>query len=158
MGRVQLVKSVIHGMLAYSFHIYVWPISVIKQVDGWIRNFIWSGNIQKRKYVTVAWKKVYASISEGGLGIRSIRSINEASMLKLSWDLISSSEQWAKFPKARFLKNLQPISYNVKSSIWLALRNWYSKVLDNISWLIGDGKSVNFWNDRWLTDPLVDIL
>ena len=25
MGRVQLVKSIIHGMLVYSFHIYMWP-------------------------------------------------------------------------------------------------------------------------------------
>jgi len=25
MGRVQLVKSIIHGMLVYSFHVYLWP-------------------------------------------------------------------------------------------------------------------------------------
>lgn len=54
MGRLQLVNSVIQGMLAYSFHIYVWPVSLIMQLDGWIRNFIWSGDIHKRKYVTVA--------------------------------------------------------------------------------------------------------
>jgi len=25
MGRVQLVKSIIHGMLVFSFHVYLWP-------------------------------------------------------------------------------------------------------------------------------------
>lgn len=34
MGRVQLVQSVIQGMLAYSFHIYVWPVALLKQLDG----------------------------------------------------------------------------------------------------------------------------
>lgn len=26
MGRVQLIKSIIHGMLVYSFHVYQWPM------------------------------------------------------------------------------------------------------------------------------------
>lgn len=157
LGKVQLVNSVIHDMLAYSFYIYVWPISLIKQVDGWIRNFIWSGDIHKRKYVTVAWKVCFP-ISDGGLDLRRIRSINEASMLKMCWDLISSSEQWAQLLKARFLKNLQPIHYRISSSIWPALRNWYSTVLQNIPWLIGDGKSVKFWTSRWPACTLVDLM
>lgn len=90
MGRVQLVKSIIHGMLVYSFHVYAWPISLLKTLDNWIRNFIWSGDIYERKVVTVAWHKLCAPIEQGGLGIRSLRYINKAAMLKLSWDMISS--------------------------------------------------------------------
>lgn len=48
MGRVELVKSVIQGIASYSFHVYAWPISLLKQVDGWIRNFIWSRDINAR--------------------------------------------------------------------------------------------------------------
>jgi hypothetical protein len=33
MGRVQLVKSIIHGMLVYSFHIYAWPRNFLKKLD-----------------------------------------------------------------------------------------------------------------------------
>ena len=29
MGRVQLVKSIVHGMLVYSFHIYRWPARLL---------------------------------------------------------------------------------------------------------------------------------
>ncbi|KAF1894057.1 hypothetical protein Lal_00003974 [Lupinus albus] len=54
MGRVELVKSVVHSMLAYNFHIYVWPSNLIKSLDGSIRNFIWSGDTKTRKIVTVA--------------------------------------------------------------------------------------------------------
>lgn len=33
MGRLQLVKSVIHGMTSYSFQIYPWPASLLKAID-----------------------------------------------------------------------------------------------------------------------------
>ena len=33
MGRVQLVKSIIHGMLVYSFHVYMWPKRLLRMLD-----------------------------------------------------------------------------------------------------------------------------
>lgn len=75
MERVELVKSVVQGFLIYSFQIYSWPLLLIKQLDQWIRNFIWARNTEVKKVVTVAWHKLCAPINEGGLGIRSIRAI-----------------------------------------------------------------------------------
>jgi mannosylglycoprotein endo-beta-mannosidase len=46
-GRVQLVKSVIQSMLTYSISIYSWPSSLLKDLEKCIRNFIWSGDIEK---------------------------------------------------------------------------------------------------------------
>lgn len=37
--RVQLVKSIIHGMIVYSFHCYAWPKAMLKTIDGWIKKF-----------------------------------------------------------------------------------------------------------------------
>ena len=33
MERVQLVKSIVHGMLVYSFHIYRWPVHLLNMLD-----------------------------------------------------------------------------------------------------------------------------
>ncbi|MCH98054.1 hypothetical protein A2U01_0019053, partial [Trifolium medium] len=52
-----------------------------------------------------------------------IRDINEAVMVKLRWELLSSQNQWA------------PASLEVK---------------DNSRWFVGDGSSINFWFDNWL--------
>jgi hypothetical protein len=82
-GRVQLVKSVVYSMLTYSISIYSWPISLIKELDKCIRNFIWSGDCEIRKLVTVSWFKVCSPIIEGGLGLRSLSTLNEASNLRL---------------------------------------------------------------------------
>jgi hypothetical protein len=53
-GRVQLIKSVIQSMLIYNITLYSWPVSLIKEVEKHFRNFIWSGDIDKRKLVTVS--------------------------------------------------------------------------------------------------------
>jgi len=37
MGRVQLVKSIIHGMLVYSFYVYLWPRRLLRLLDSWIK-------------------------------------------------------------------------------------------------------------------------
>jgi hypothetical protein len=95
-GRVQLVKSVIHSMLIYNISIYSWPVSILKSIELWTRNFVWSGDINKRKLVTVAWKKVCVPYDEGGLAIKFFISLNEASNLKLCWDLLKSKEDRAK--------------------------------------------------------------
>jgi hypothetical protein len=68
------------------------------------RNFIWSGDINKKKLVTVAWKKVCTPLAEGFLGLRSLLRLNEAANLKLCWDLLLFEEDWAIILKKRFSK------------------------------------------------------
>jgi len=85
MGRVQLVESIIHGMLVYSFHIYMWPRRLLHQLDSWIKNFIWSGDIYTRKVCTVSWKVMCRSWAAGGLDINPTRLINESLILHLAW-------------------------------------------------------------------------
>ncbi|KAL5147132.1 putative ribonuclease H protein [Glycine soja] len=88
-----LVNSIINGMLAYSFKVYSWPRSMIKDLDSCIRNFVWVGNPNQRKICTVKWQKVCNPLAEGGLGLRQISAINNAAALMLSWDFIHSKDQ-----------------------------------------------------------------
>lgn len=89
-GRVQLIKSVAQSMLIHTITIYDWPSFLLKELETCFRNFIWSGDITKRKLVTVAWKKLCKPQSQGGLGIRSLSQLNAAGNLKLCWDMLHS--------------------------------------------------------------------
>jgi hypothetical protein len=100
----------VHGMIIHSISVYSWPRTLLKDIARWIRNFLWSEDISKRKLVTVALHKVCLPFSEGGLGIRSLTSINEAENLKLCWELFNSTEAWAILLKNRVLRNYSPIS------------------------------------------------
>lgn len=55
--RVQLVKEVILNMTVHCISVYNWHVS-LKKIDTWMRNFIWSSCLDKKKLVTVAWKNL----------------------------------------------------------------------------------------------------
>ncbi|XP_019418539.1 PREDICTED: uncharacterized protein LOC109329320 [Lupinus angustifolius] len=158
MGRVELVKSIIHNILVYRFHIYSWPINLLKRMDCCIRNFIWSGDTKVKKLITVAWHKVCCPIKEGGLGIRSIKLLNEATMVKLAWEMNSSQQEWANYYRSRFCRNKEPKTSYIKSSIWPGIRKHWHVILENSIWLLGNGSNIRYWGDNWLGKTLVDLL
>lgn len=112
-SRVQLIKSVIQSMFLHSFHFYAWHVSLLKIVDKWMINFMWAGNTNTKKILTVAWHKVCKPIVEGGLGIRSIKAINNAGMLKLCWELISLSNEWSCLLRARVFKQNTLVTHHL---------------------------------------------
>jgi len=78
MGRVQLEKSIVHGMLVYSFHIYCWPIGLLKRLDKWIKKFVWSGDIFTRKICTESWNQVCLPWDFRGLDLKSTHAIKSS--------------------------------------------------------------------------------
>lgn len=145
-GRVQWVKSVIQGMLnfsihviqgmlIFSIHIYSWPTSLLKLINNWMCNFVWAGDPNAQK-ITIL--------------------INEAAVLKLCWDVLTSSSQWASFCRARFLRH-DSHKY-IKSFIWPGINNKMSLVKLHSSRIIGYGKSMKFWSNKWLSEIIADAL
>jgi len=152
-GRTQLVKSVVQSMLIYTISVYDWPISLLKDLEDAIRNFIWNGDIHKRKLVTVSWKKLCKPTAQGGLGLRSLITINQAANLKLCWDMLHSNDDWSKLLMSRVIRNGKIISHHIFSSIWSSIKNEWFILKDNTNWLLGDGNSIKFWQDAWCGVP-----
>jgi hypothetical protein len=69
------VRSIIYGKLIYSFHVYLWPKNILKKLDSWFRNFVWSGDVSTRKIYNVALKQICVSYIEGGLDLRPLWNI-----------------------------------------------------------------------------------
>ena len=68
--------------------------------------------------VIVAWHKVCKPEEEGGLGITSLTTLNEAANLKLCWEMHISREPWAFLLKIRALNQNKPVLYHFFSSIY----------------------------------------
>ena len=151
MGRVQLINAVISSMFTYSFQVYKWPPSLLHEVAKSMRNFLWSGNCDQRKVCTVAWSKVCKPRAEGGLSVKDPIKVNQASLILLAWKLLSSDEQWAIICRHRYLRDGKPKSHYITSSVWPGLKQHVQFVIDHSQWSVGNGKDINFWNDRWLT-------
>jgi hypothetical protein len=95
----------------------------LKDLEAAIRSFIWSGDIEKRKLVTVSWKKLCKPTTQGGLGVRSLKTLNQAANLKLCWDMIHSNQDWSSILLSRVLINGKIISHYIFSSIWSSIKN-----------------------------------
>jgi hypothetical protein len=157
MSRVQLIKSVIHGMLVYSFHVYLWPVKLLKQLDTWVKNFLWSGDISTRRVCTVAWKMICMLWDSGGLDLKPTRIIDESLILHLSWKLMPEHSQWsAMFHKRVFTAGHPKLRY-LKSSVWHGIKSQIGTVIANSIWLVGTGKDIHLWHDNWLGITLIDL-
>lgn len=75
-----------------------------------------------RKHVIVAWSSICKPFEEGGLGLRSMATINKATMLKLGWDMLSTDLQWAKILKAHVFRSREITSSHIGSSIWCGIK------------------------------------
>jgi len=137
-------------MLIYSFHVYQWPSVLLSDLAKCMRNFIWSGDTTQRKICTVAWKVVCKPRDEGGLGVKDPSLVNRASLLHLSWKLLTSNDHWAILCRARFLHHGKPKANYFTSSVWYGLKRYIQKIYDHSTWSVGNGKNIFFWIDKWL--------
>ncbi|XP_011016272.1 PREDICTED: uncharacterized protein LOC105119785, partial [Populus euphratica] len=86
-GRVELLKSVLFGMVHFWLNIFPVPDTVIKQITSLCRNFLWTGNVSRSKSALVAWRTVCLPKVEGGLGLFDIKACNNSYLAKHIWNI-----------------------------------------------------------------------
>ncbi|XP_026459748.1 uncharacterized protein LOC113360454 [Papaver somniferum] len=163
--RLILVKTVLCSYPLYNMAVYKWPSSVIKICEKIIRNFLWSGDGEVRKYKTLSWKKIYVPYIEGGLGIRRLEVLNKILLTKMMWKLVYSSDEWALFFTAKF-KDKYGIWFSKwkLSSVRACLQWAWLTLQEDISWKIGNGASISLKvhdliiNDQWNIHPQLQHL
>jgi len=72
--------------------------------------------------------------------------------------MLHSNEDWASILRSRIIRRRTPINYHIFSSLWNGIKSELSVITENSTWLIGNGKNVNFWYDLWCGDTLQNIL
>jgi len=77
--------------------VFILPQSVLKEIDGKCRNFLWGAMEGKRKVALVKWSKVCMPKKYVGLNIKGCCNWNIASVGKLLWQLASKKDiLWVK--------------------------------------------------------------
>ncbi|XP_026435983.1 uncharacterized protein LOC113333792 [Papaver somniferum] len=152
-ARLVLIRSVIASYVIHSMAVYKWTCNIIKQVERFIRNFLWSDDAEKRKFFTVLYDNLCCSRREGGLGLRRLIDVNKAMLMKLWISIRDSDKTWARFLRAKYFKlNGVLIDYKLGSTVFPGIRWFYDFVRKHTRTIIGDGANTSLFFDNWLGD------
>ncbi|KAL0302724.1 UNVERIFIED_CONTAM: putative ribonuclease H protein [Sesamum calycinum] len=88
-GRLQLIKSVLSTLHTYWASVFILPKGVLKNLEQKMRTFLWQGHIG-RGNAKVAWDQTCKPKAEGGLGISSLITLNQALILKQLWRILQN--------------------------------------------------------------------
>ena len=105
-GCLELLMSVLHGMVLFWLAIFPLPATIINHISCICRNFLWSGNISGNKSVMVASKTVCLPKHEGGLGLVDIKARNISYLAELLWNNhLKTDSLWIQWVHHFYLRN-----------------------------------------------------
>nr|KYP56435.1 Putative ribonuclease H protein At1g65750 family [Cajanus cajan] len=138
------------------------PRSICDEVDKLCRSFLWGDSPTSRKIHAISWKTICMPKDQGGLGLRSMRTVNNSFMMKNGWSLITEPNKlWVKVIRSKYKCQEGAIPRVEKkanmSNLWQGIcLNWIH-VTPHVKWRVKDGQAARFWFDSWLPQqvPLI---
>ncbi|CAI0430886.1 unnamed protein product, partial [Linum tenue] len=92
-GRLQLLNSVLLGIVQYWMQLFILPKQVLKRVQQLCSQFLWHGTDEGR--AKVAWDRIALPKREGGLGVKDLLTWNQACTVRMLWlFLLNSGTLW----------------------------------------------------------------
>lgn len=146
MNGLILVK---HVLSSRPLHIaLVIPLSskTFLQIEWLMRNLLWSVDPIKSGSNYVRWETICLPKSEGGMGLRRLKELKKACLLKLGWSAVTKTSLWAKWFSAKYCRGnsiWHPCNPKNGSTSWKKIRSLSSLLQCNSRWAVGNGKSIN---------------
>ncbi|XP_022014976.1 uncharacterized protein LOC110914495 [Helianthus annuus] len=162
-GKLQLVVAVLSSIHVYWASVFILPVSIIKQLENKMREFLWGNGSGSKGRAKVAWKEVCLPKMEGGLGIRRISDVNKSLMAYHIYSIISGRKSlwttWIELYRLRG-RSIWDIPVQVNSPWgWKRLMKCKDIFREHLWTKIGNGHRTSLWFDKWTSEcPLQYIV
>ncbi|OVA12250.1 hypothetical protein BVC80_1779g20 [Macleaya cordata] len=129
-----------------------------------MRLFLWGENDGERKYSLVAWTKICKDKGSRGLGIRSLKEMNNALLCK--WHLRFSIEEdawWRTLIAEKYSCEAngwdsKPTRKSYGVGLWRGICNQFNIFKGGLKYMVGPGHRVRFWTDWWIGEQPLYIV
>ncbi|CAL1367787.1 unnamed protein product [Linum trigynum] len=159
-GRVTLAKAVLEAIPLYAMQTTLLPASVCDTIDRKIRWFVWGSQVGKRKVHLISWETICKPKNQGGLGLRTAKSLNLAYMVKLAWHVLNNEKDlWVRVLQGKYFHHkdgkIMAMKTSNHSNLWRAILKAMPTMRRGMAWSIRDGMSNGFWTHPWLDQDTV---
>ncbi|KAL9308369.1 putative RNA-directed DNA polymerase [Arabidopsis thaliana] len=153
-GRLNLITSVLWSICNFWLAAFRLPRECIREIDKICSAFLWSGPDLNPRKTRVCWGDVCKPKQEGGLGLRSLKEMNEVSCLKLIWRIVSHTNSlWVRWIEQYLLKHdtfwSVQTTTNMGSWMWRKLLKYRDIAKQFCKVEVKNGKRVAFWYENW---------
>ena len=105
-GRKQLIISVLQSFKLYWMAVYVFPSSVVHQLESLFRDFLWAHGDSSKGWCRIVWFLVCRPKEMGGIGFKRLSVWNRALISKYIWDLAyPKSSLWVRWVRHHYLQD-----------------------------------------------------
>ncbi|KAE8681581.1 hypothetical protein F3Y22_tig00111311pilonHSYRG00001 [Hibiscus syriacus] len=116
-GRLELIKSVLTSVANFWCRQLFLPNSVLMKIEQLCSRFFWKGTDKSASGVRVSWKNICFLKSEGGLGVKDMKSWNKACMISLIKNILpEDGSLWVAWLKNYVFKEKDLCSVGINST------------------------------------------
>lgn len=156
-GKEVLLKTVVQSIPTYVMSCFELPKQLCLDIQQCMARFWWGAKGDERKIHWIAWEKLCAPKTEGGLGYRNLNLFNQALLAKQGWRLLTNpSSVAARVLKARYFPHssfMEAVCQPGMSFSWRSILAGKTVLARGLRYQIGNGCDVSIWDDPWLPLP-----
>ncbi|XP_019163437.1 PREDICTED: uncharacterized protein LOC109159779 [Ipomoea nil] len=113
-GRLVLIKHVISSIPLFTASSVLLPKQTERSLESKFANFFWGMDSGRPKRHWISWRNLCLPEAEGGLGVRSLATIQQSSSAKLLFNLLRGGSLWSDFMDAAYING----SHTTTSLTW----------------------------------------
>ena len=149
-GRLELIRSVLHGMVQFWLRIFPIPGIVITKINSICRSFLWSGNSCSPHSALVSWQKVCLPKQEGGLALLDIRARNKGFLVKQLWNFhLKTDSLWIRWVAHYYLSHTTIWDVGVRSvssPLWKSISTLKNQLVEQCGGVPATINTLQSWD------------
>lgn len=152
-AKLTLIRHVLTSIPIYTLSTTSLHSGTHQLLEQSFANFFWGSSPNGNKRHWISWDLICRPISQGGLGIMSLRQMDIALRVKMLWQALHSTSLWASYFRTKHIGQLHLRDVTFHRMAGPARRSWMKAkqlILQYHRIIIGDGRNTNFWHDHWI--------
>ncbi|KAL5834990.1 hypothetical protein ACOSQ4_014487 [Xanthoceras sorbifolium] len=112
-------------------------------------------NGDKKKVHLVMWENVYCPKRSEGLGIKSMKDLNQALLVKAGWQIAQKEYSlWCNVIRSKYIKDDTFLDNKkckgLTSCAWKGIKHGLTIINEGLVWRVGNGLDIRLWVDSWV--------